>query len=269
MSKRISFKQLEIYLFISAAVTLAGCSTKWTKQGFNRHEWHKDSAICERDAAQIFPPQFITYQTPGYTTPVQSNCSRIGELVNCTTTGGDSYPITNVDDLNEENRRNAWERCIRARGYFTTNEAKNLKEPQLAESDREIVSAIKEYGQNFRAICTNTEVEIYFSKNPCKIGGSTQDKSYASRSEKSATKLVRKDRISRFNELVKQLNLIKSANSLYLAKIVSEISRRSNENYSGLIEGRITWGTHNKVGRELVDELESKIAAVILGQRTP
>lgn len=254
-----------------SVVSLAACSgrsaKRWTRDAFDLQQWNVDTAECQREAAQMFPPQFVSYQSPGYTAPTQTNCSNIGGNVNCTTSGGESYPITTNEDLNEDNRSNAWESCIRARQYVTADEAAKRPVPQLTKTDREIVSAVKEYGLKFRAICSENELQSYFQKNPCKVGGSKEDKAFASHSEKSAAKKVRLARDERGAEFVAQLEKIQSSTSRYLLEVASDILRRSRENYDGLIEGRLTWGTHNKIDKDLVNEMETKVAAAILDKR--
>lgn len=112
---------LQLFTLISL-LGLTACTTQWTKLGFNLEQWRKDNADCIAQAARAFPAQYSTYQLPGYTAPVRTNCYATGSLVNCTTTGGQSYPITVSNDLNEGNRNNAWEACIRAQGYYPVHE---------------------------------------------------------------------------------------------------------------------------------------------------
>lgn len=147
------------------SLVLVGCvQTRWTSQNFNIAQWRIDDAACEREAAIMFPPDNVTRKHQGFTAPVSTNCYDMGYTINCTTTGGESYPIYWTTDLNEGSRRASWERCIRAKGYYTVGEANaqpTVKHP--------IVKSVEEAKSKTDEVCSRSEYAMLFKKIPCSV----------------------------------------------------------------------------------------------------
>lgn len=115
---------LLVAAFVFSAAFLGGCATRWTKPGFDLNAWQVDYNNCIIQSSRLFPPQYHTSTIYTVTSPIETNCERIGTYVSCSTTGGESHPITVTEDLSRGNRDKAWESCIRALGYYPVEEKK-------------------------------------------------------------------------------------------------------------------------------------------------
>lgn len=124
-----SLRDLAHYgLMICILISVVSCGKTWTKPGFNMNQWNLDNANCKVHANSLFPPNMHTTQIPGISTPVQTNCYTIGGVTSCNTHGGPGTPINVTKDLNSQGRAQAWEACIRQRGYYQPKERKAAQE---------------------------------------------------------------------------------------------------------------------------------------------
>jgi hypothetical protein len=106
-------------------MTLAGCATMaWQHPYKNDNDYLQEKYTCINSSAKIFPPVFITEQVaPGYTTPVQTECKKSGNVKNelissCTTSGGDYVPpVMSTYDGNENNRAKSFNACMESLGW--------------------------------------------------------------------------------------------------------------------------------------------------------
>lgn len=101
-----------------ALCVLSGCVT-WEKPGGTQATFDADKAQCIVSASQQAPPAPVTTSTgAGYSTPVQTNCYRIGNAMNCTSTGGNYIaPVTTTYDANVVTRGYAFDSCMYSKGY--------------------------------------------------------------------------------------------------------------------------------------------------------
>lgn len=125
-------KHTKTAICIIASILATGCAHyKWEKAGASEIDQRRDQYECDKEAAQIYPPNFVTKQiTQGYIAPSTTTCNNTGsarifgntvnaqENINCTTRPGQqSQGITRVDDVNGVNRYEASKSCMRARGW--------------------------------------------------------------------------------------------------------------------------------------------------------
>lgn len=77
-----------------------------------------DDYTCELEAAKAVPASMRVGTTPTYTTPSHTNCYRVGNSVQCTTTGGQTYGgDTYSYDANNNLRKEYYARCMAAKGW--------------------------------------------------------------------------------------------------------------------------------------------------------
>lgn len=106
--------------FLAIPLVLTACAQfQWLKPGATQQDFNRDSYECTTEAARTFPAMAVSYQiTNGSTQPAYTNCSGVGNSVNCTTTGGGYKPGQSVVvDANKNNRDNAAYQCMLARGW--------------------------------------------------------------------------------------------------------------------------------------------------------
>lgn len=118
--------------FLALSFLLAGCATyQWNKEGATAEDFNQDRYQCLTEAARTYPTAFVAQQvTQGYNTPAQTYCNTNGSAnvagsyvygssdTNCTTTGGQYVPPAYVNvDVNTNNRAQAAQQCMFARGY--------------------------------------------------------------------------------------------------------------------------------------------------------
>ena len=99
---------------------LSGCAQyQWQKVGSSQNEFNRDIYECQNQAARTYPVAVVSQQlTTGYTAPSQTSCYGGGGMVNCTTTPGQHFPGTvSTVDVNANNRSQAGNQCMYARGY--------------------------------------------------------------------------------------------------------------------------------------------------------
>jgi hypothetical protein len=105
-------------VIIFAFFILTGCATTWTKDGGTQQQFNDDKFECELSASKDFPEQLQSRQYGGGQLPSETTCQTFGYTTNCTTYPG-AYipPRTKTVDLNDRDRRKAFERCMRYKGY--------------------------------------------------------------------------------------------------------------------------------------------------------
>lgn len=105
------------YLFLATPLLLvvSGCAQKWHKAGATEADFYNDRIECISIANSLWPANRATIGT-GYTTPINTNCNRLGNSINCQQTGGQYVPPTNID-TSPIARSVEVRRCLQARGY--------------------------------------------------------------------------------------------------------------------------------------------------------
>ena len=98
------------------AMALSGCAHyQWFKPGATQDDYNKTVYACNMDAAHAYPPMFAVQQVaPGYFAPGFMHCGYRG----CWT--GPAYyvpPAMGTVDVNQGNRDQAANQCMRARGW--------------------------------------------------------------------------------------------------------------------------------------------------------
>lgn len=118
---RISFPKgpaLAVFSFVSLGACVATTESYLYKEGATVAKTDTDYFQCEVEAARGIPQETRLATTPTFTTPVQTNCYRIGYSVQCNSTGGQTYGgQTYSYDANSELRATYFARCLAARGY--------------------------------------------------------------------------------------------------------------------------------------------------------
>jgi hypothetical protein len=106
---------------------LTACAEKWEKPGGTQQEFDAMQAACISRASSRFPPLMREVQIRnGYTTPITTNCSALGNSVNCYTTGGQYVPplVIPVDD-NDNARSQDVRSCFFENGWHPATDHKN------------------------------------------------------------------------------------------------------------------------------------------------
>lgn len=104
------------YIYALACFSLAGCAQyAWVNTQKSDEELNKDSYLCQSEAAKLYPPVFKTIiVSAGYDAPSTITCSGSS----CTNKPGRSTPpVTREQDMNEQNREDAFAQCMRAQGW--------------------------------------------------------------------------------------------------------------------------------------------------------
>jgi hypothetical protein len=249
-------------LCFSLILFLASCATHatlWTKIGFNSTQWAKDDSNCSREAAQAFPAQFVTDTSQGYTTPINTDCTNIGRIINCTTTGGKYYPITVTKDLNAGNRAHTWEKCIRSHGYFPEDELPNP-----------IKEAFTEAKTASELLCKRTEYEAFYKKSACKEEDLSleqmSDKSKATTEDKTIISKLREEEKYIVNKLTSNMSNFGSKTDANIALLIRNYSNYADQNYLKLFEGNITFGEFNKKRQEIEIQFKLDLDKLTLSQ---
>lgn len=107
------------WTIIAACVSLAGCTQYWAKPGGTYAEFDATKAACDSRAYYQFPPVLQQVMlAPGYITPLQTNCTPIGNSVSCYTTGGQYIPPSYMMvDQNRDGRSSAVRSCLYSAGW--------------------------------------------------------------------------------------------------------------------------------------------------------
>jgi len=107
-----------VYLLV-LITALGGCAATWTKPGATAAEFDGTKASCLARARARFQPniQHVAISN-GYTTPTQTQCSGIGYMVSCTSTGGQYIPPAFMDiDTNNAPRDQDLRACFFEAGW--------------------------------------------------------------------------------------------------------------------------------------------------------
>ena len=128
------------------------------RAGDNEAKRQRSITDCQIEAAQRVPQQMVVRTTPSYTTPVQTQCNRIGTQTFCNSTGGDTYGgQTYTSDANAGLRVQAFAQCMGDKGYrfvnvpacpMGTTVADLDKSPVLRPFSRITCYVVTESGQN-------------------------------------------------------------------------------------------------------------------------
>ena len=102
-------------LLSAAAFLLTGCTTYWTRPGFNEAEFYGDRLQCEQQANGMYPAAMAPIGG-GSQAPAQTNCTTYGRQTSCTTTPGSYTPPPQMD-VNAFGRVSAFNACLRSKGY--------------------------------------------------------------------------------------------------------------------------------------------------------
>lgn len=123
-----------IWIAAALAAALTGCATPQTaydrykageplrnipyKTGATEASLGRDLTNCRVVAAQRVPQQQVVQSTPGFTTPSQTICNRVGTQTICNTTGGQTFGggVT-TSDANAGLRQQVFGQCMIDRGY--------------------------------------------------------------------------------------------------------------------------------------------------------
>lgn len=98
----------------SASILLSGCAQKlWFGQNAQR-----DLYECQAEASKNYSPALYNSTVgTGYRTPSYTTCNSYGNYANCTTTGGNYVPPTQITlDANQRNRETHFAYCMLSRG---------------------------------------------------------------------------------------------------------------------------------------------------------
>jgi hypothetical protein len=253
VSLTLKFLHLAVFFFI--ILSLSACQTDWTKNGFNLQKWNIDHSNCQTEAAQLYPPQFISYHLPAYSDPLETNCSNIGDFVNCTTSGGESFPITSTRDVNELNRNNAWERCVRARGYYTTDQTPPRTEVSHDNMINTIRISIEEAKNASNDLCHQADLSVFYKKSACNVGDLTleqlSDKSKANPDEKQAVSKLQSEEKRTASKVVKLLLQHEKVKGITLAGLIKKHIILNDNLYVVLFNGTYTFGEFNQKRQEI------------------
>lgn len=100
-------------------VALAGCTQyAWVHDSKSFTEVDKDMLDCEDKAASVYPTAVATNVSGGRSDGTTTACGAGDKSAGCVTTTGRSTGVSSYSrDLNESNRRNYINRCMRAGGW--------------------------------------------------------------------------------------------------------------------------------------------------------
>jgi|SRR3954469_4308674 len=108
-----------VFLAAAMLVVVAGCARHWARPGGTDAELDAAKANCEVESFTRFPRVMqTTMVSPGYISPVTSNCAPGPNGPRCVTVGGEFVPPTySAIDLNQSARRSAYDACLMAGGW--------------------------------------------------------------------------------------------------------------------------------------------------------
>jgi len=116
MNKFNSIKSIFIFIFFTTALLLVGCAGMgWSKPGSSQADFYNDKNDCDRQAAQTFPVAMGSTGS-GYQAPTTTNCTRVGNNVDCTSFPG-AYSAPQQQDMNAMPRLNYVTSCLKSKGY--------------------------------------------------------------------------------------------------------------------------------------------------------
>ncbi|PUA19278.1 hypothetical protein C7W93_05205 [Glaciimonas sp. PCH181] len=97
---------------------LSGCAT-WKHPYKGESDFYRDKLSCEKQAAQIYPMVIVNQLNPGYQTPANTVCRKVGDdndsRVICNTSPGLYVPPSySQNDANESQRKAAVNSCLKA-----------------------------------------------------------------------------------------------------------------------------------------------------------
>ena len=111
------FKNSLILIFTFA---LSACTTSyWYHPSKNQAQANRDSFACERIANQMYPVRLVERKiSSGYRGSDYTECRPVGSTVQCFTYPGVYQPPKYVtEDVNRFARPNAYDNCMKGRGY--------------------------------------------------------------------------------------------------------------------------------------------------------
>lgn len=103
-------------LLVALSIIMTGCAVGgWTRPNTTEAEFRRDTYQCEQEAARMYPAAMVQVRSPYQQDTEQTNCTRYGNRLDCTTTKSDVQP--SVEDANAGARNNAHRSCLNAKGY--------------------------------------------------------------------------------------------------------------------------------------------------------
>lgn len=257
------------YVLLSTFLISACAQTQWTHSTRTQADFQRDSAYCQNEAMRNVQQQIAAPVAPVYTPPTQYNtdCSRIGNSMNCTTVGSSNYSAQ-IAQQNAQNmaqhganigtalsRQSYADNCMVTMGYRkqqisqssagnpTSDASQNVK--FLNEELKQMSDSIKDQ------VCPKPSLQIVLSKTPCNINAARvshfTDPSFLNDSEKPAFDEYY-DLISSYQN--KEIEIISKYMEQPLRDNFIAMRRKQhleiNNDRVELYKGAITWGEFNK-----------------------
>ena len=106
-------------VMLLACLAVSGCADVWIKPGATDAELADNRYFCNNGAMKDLPPDVVTYKVhDAYVTPVDTQCKKRGDKIDCTTTGGQLVPEAwDSYDKNATPRRDYVRQCMTSLGW--------------------------------------------------------------------------------------------------------------------------------------------------------
>lgn len=105
--------------YLILCILLAGCASKpWQHPTATPAQFNQDNYECHMQASAMYPAA-MTSANFNQPAPVRTNCTAMGNTMNCTTQQQANQIPPVQYDQNQIARSNAQGQCLRARGYYT------------------------------------------------------------------------------------------------------------------------------------------------------
>lgn len=134
-------RNIVITAFVSSTI-MVGCTAETVQYAYKNSttvaQKDRDTLECEVLATRAVGSNMQVGTTPTYTTPVQTNCYRIGNSLQCNMIGGQVYGGNVYSyDANASLRADVARQCLADRGYTFTEIpacASNAVTPEIKQS---------------------------------------------------------------------------------------------------------------------------------------
>jgi hypothetical protein len=250
---------------------LASCAqTNWVHPSKSEAQFNMDKAYCANEASRNVQPSVAAPVVPIYTPPNQynTNCSSIGNSVNCTTTAQPNY-LAQIQQQNSQNMAQAGanigtafaqqqfaENCMRTLGWS--------KQQTVSSSQSNVAELNRKYQEEFSGLMGEFEVRVcksegfqyLFKKSPCNI----RDISLVHLANKDKVNQQDLDLLLKYSETLKEFQNkeLEIINKYILPPLkinYANMRRSQMDRGMGLLlelyEGKITWGDYNKKRQEV------------------
>lgn len=256
------------FFCILVAGLLGGCAqTQWSHPTKSEAQFQMDSAFCQNEAMRNVQQQLAAPVAPIYTPPTQydTNCYRIGNSLNCSTTSQGNY----AGQLAQQNAQNMAQAGANigtglARQQFSENCMLSLgyrKQAVGTQSANDVAqkvqiynSEMKRLGDEYKSIvCTSDKLKPLYTKTPC-------NPNEMSLSHLSNSARISEDEKPIFEEWIKisteyaNREIDITANHVLPPlrdPMVLMLRKHHNEALNGraaaLFKGEISWGEFNKL----------------------